>query len=77
MRARNEGVIELELAPAAEAEQGHLEGEGRVAVRANILDRGRAADAWLRETVRLTWRVKLHLHLTLDLFWPRARRRRG
>ncbi len=68
MRARNEGVIELELAPALDMEQGHLEGEGRVASRANILDRGRAADAWLRETVRLTWRVKLHLHLTLDLF---------
>jgi len=68
MRARNEGVIELELAPAANSEQGHAEGEGRVAARAGIHDRGRAADAWLRETVRLTWRVKLHLHLTLDLF---------
>jgi uncharacterized protein len=68
MRARNEGVIELELSPAADGEQGHAEGEGRVAAHANIHNRGRAADAWLRETVRLTWRVKLHLHLTLDLF---------
>jgi uncharacterized protein len=68
MRARNEGVIELELAPSADSEQGHAEGEGRVAAHANIHNRGRAADAWLRETVRLTWRVKLHLHLTLDLF---------
>jgi len=68
MRARNEGVIELELSPAADSEQGHAEGEGRVAAHAGIHDRGRAADAWLRETVRLTWRVKLHLHLTLDLF---------
>ena len=68
MRARNEGVLELELSPAADSEQGHAEGEGRVAAHANIHNRGRAADAWLRETVRLTWRVKLHLHLTLDLF---------
>ncbi|WP_266158449.1 Tex family protein [Dyella silvatica] len=68
MRARNEGVIELELAPNVDAEQGHLEGEGRVASRAQIVHRDRPADAWLRETVRLTWRVKLHLHLTLDLF---------
>jgi uncharacterized protein len=68
MRARNEGVIELELAPALESEQGHAEGESRVAANAGIFDRGRPADAWLRETVRLTWRVKLHLHLTLDLF---------
>jgi uncharacterized protein len=68
MRARNEGVLEIDLAPGADAEQGHAEGEGRVAARAGIIDRKRAADAWLRETVRLTWRVKLHLHLTLDLF---------
>ncbi len=68
MRARNEGVLELELAPDTDADQGHAEAEGRVAARADIHDRGRAADAWLRETVRLTWRVKLHLHLTLDLF---------
>ncbi len=68
MRARNEGVIELELAPGADSEQGHAEGESRVAARAGIVHRGRAADSWLRETVRLTWRVKLHLHLTLDLF---------
>ncbi|KRA31861.1 RNA-binding transcriptional accessory protein [Rhodanobacter sp. Root627] len=68
MRARNEGVLELELAPDTDADQGHAEAEGRVAARADIHNRGRAADAWLRETVRLTWRVKLHLHLTLDLF---------
>jgi uncharacterized protein len=68
MRARNEGVLELDLQPGADADQGHAEGEGRVAARAGIHDRQRPADAWLRETVRLTWRVKLHLHLTLDLF---------
>ena len=68
MRARNEGVLELELTPAVDAEQGHAEAEGRVAAHAAIHNRGRAADAWLRETVRMAWRVKLHLHLTLDLF---------
>jgi len=68
MRARNEGVLEIDLNPGTDADQGHAEGEGRVAARAGIVNRNRAADAWLRETVRLTWRVKLHLHLTLDLF---------
>lgn len=68
MRARNEGVIELELSPTIDSEQGHAEGEGRVAARADIHHQNRAADAWLRETVRMTWRVKMHLHLTLDLF---------
>jgi len=68
MRARNEGVLALELAPAAEADQGHAEAEGRVALHAGIAARGRPADAWLIETCRLAWRVKLHLSLMLDLF---------
>ena len=72
MRARNEGVLSLEFAPTAEPEQGHAEAEARVAAAAGIAARGRAADAWLLDTARLTWRVKLHLSLTLDLF-TRAR----
>ena len=69
MRARNEGIIELDLVPpGADAEQGHADGEARVAHHAGITNQGRPADAWLADTVRLTWRVKLHLHLTLDLF---------
>jgi protein Tex len=90
MRARNEGVLDLELIPrtgsvntrAAASEvpmdeiaaAGHALAEGKVAAAAKVCDRGRAADAWLLETCRLTWRVKLHLHLTLDLF-GRARER--
>ena len=92
-RARNEGVLDLELAPmpttmpqAASADAdaatrldeaaalGHAEAEGRVAVHVGIADRARAADRLLLETVRQAWRVKLHLHLTLDLF-GRARER--
>ncbi len=84
MRARNEGVLDLELIPRAGsvntrqsasgapldeiAAAGHALAEGKVAVQSGITDLGRAADAWLLETCRLTWRVKLHLHLTLDLF---------
>ena len=85
-RARNEGVLDLELAPrpttplrntASEdpgaaldeaAAAGHAEAEGRVARHFDIADRGRAADRWLLETARQAWRVKLHLHLSLDLF---------
>ncbi|HEX7768905.1 MAG TPA: Tex family protein, partial [Dokdonella sp.] len=74
MRARNEGVLALELLPTAEPEQGHAEAEGRVAAQAGIAARGRPADAWLLETCRLAWRVKLHLSLMLDLF-TRARER--
>ncbi len=84
-RARNEGVLELELAPlptsgsragaagAADALDerialGHAEAEGRVAAHFRIAERGRSADRWLLETARQAWRVKLHLHLTLDVF---------
>ncbi|MBL8297463.1 MAG: RNA-binding transcriptional accessory protein [Rhodanobacteraceae bacterium] len=67
-RARNEGVIDLELEPTTEPEQGHAEAEGRVAAHFGIAQRGRPADAWLLETCRQTWRIKLHLHLALDLF---------
>ncbi|KGI78085.1 Tex family protein [Oleiagrimonas soli] len=73
MRARNEGILELDLAPpGVDAEQGHREGEARVARHAGIAQQGRPADAWLADTVHLTWHVKLHLHLKLDLF-ARAR----
>ncbi len=68
LRARNEGVLDLDLQPGADAEQGHAEAEGRVAAHAGMIHRDRAADTWLRETVRLAWRAKLHVHLTLDLF---------
>ncbi|TDR41187.1 uncharacterized protein DFR29_11199 [Tahibacter aquaticus] len=67
-RARNEGILDLELEPTTEPDQGHLEAEGRVAVHFGIAQRGRPADAWLLDTCRQTWRIKLHLHLALDLF---------
>ncbi len=81
-RASKEGIIDLSLLPfassapkvvAAEAldeaiATGHAEAQGRIAVQVGVADRGRAGDAWLLETVRQTWRIKLHLHLTVDLF---------
>ena len=53
-------------------DQGHAEAEGRVAAHYGYADRGRPADAWLKETSRQAWRIKLHLQLVLDLF-ARAR----
>ncbi len=89
-RARNEGILDLELAPMptdhtpvrsdedatarldAAAALGHAEAQARIAGHFTIADRGRRGDPWLSETVRQAWRIKLHLHLTLDLF-ARAR----
>ena len=67
-RGRREEFLQLELDPGADAEAGHLYAEGRIALHAGIDARGRAADAWLRNAVRLAWRAKIHLHLLLDLF---------
>jgi protein Tex len=79
LRARNEGVIDLVLAPLSAAlkfgvtptdEQlsgGHAFAEGRIATRFGVAERGRAADGFLRDAVRQAWRHKLHVHLSLDL----------
>ena len=67
-RARKEEILYLDLDPGKDAEAGHLYGDGRVALHAGISDKGRAADRWLLDSARMTWRAKLHLHLLLDLF---------
>lgn len=67
-RARREEVLFLDLDPGSEAEAGHVLAEGRVAKHAGVAAQGRAADKWLLDACRLTWRAKLHMHLLLDLF---------
>jgi uncharacterized protein len=68
LRGRREEFLQLDLDPGADAEAGHGYAEGRVALHAGVDARGRAADAWLRNAVRLAWRAKIHMHLLLDLF---------
>ncbi|MCP6559050.1 RNA-binding transcriptional accessory protein, partial [Klebsiella pneumoniae] len=55
-RARREEILFLELDPGNDAEAGHQYAEGRVARKAGIADQGRAADRWLLDACRLTWR---------------------
>ncbi len=77
MRARNEGVLDLDLATRAPTPTRAMP-RARAALPPAPASStaSAAADAWLRETVRLTWRVKLHLHLTAGPVRPRARKRR-
>ncbi|HEX7030179.1 MAG TPA: Tex family protein [Gammaproteobacteria bacterium] len=42
-------------------------GEIMIAKHFAIADKGRAADAWLAETVRWTWRVKLQWHIEMEI----------
>ena len=73
LRGRNEEVLSLALVLDEEAkgpngptrELGPC--ERRIAARFGIVDRNRPADAWLQEVVRWTWRVKLRLHIEVEL----------
>ena len=66
LRGRKEGALRLALTLADEG-PGPSEPERRIAGRAGILNHGRAADAWLAETVRWTWKVKLLAHLEHEI----------
>ena len=67
MRGRNEGFLSLSLTlPNADQLPVHP-GESRIATHWNIHHQDRAADKWLAEVVRWTWRVKLLPHLETDL----------
>ncbi len=65
-RGRNEGVLNLHLG-SGEAEGEPSICESIIAASQGIAQQGRAADAWLTETVRWAWRIKLSLKLELEL----------
>lgn len=68
LRGRNEGILSLSLkyqpddTPAGEQSIY----EQLIAQQFGIADIGRAADRWLRDTVRLSWRAKIFLSLELE-----------
>ncbi|WP_341938232.1 Tex family protein [Marinimicrobium sp. C2-29] len=67
-RGRNEGVLNLSFTLGDEDERnGGHPCEVMVGEHWQISDQGRAADKWLSEVVRWTWRVKLLTHLETDL----------
>jgi uncharacterized protein len=65
-RGRNEGVLSLDLQPG-EGDQAHAAYQRMIADHFGVRDLGRAADSWLRETVRKTWRIKCFVRLDLDI----------
>lgn len=75
LRGRNEGFLQVSLILDSELEQEQSGSpstapnpcEQRIANRFGIKQQNRPADKWLNDTVRWTWRVKLALHLELDL----------
>lgn len=69
-RGRNEGVLSVHLVAqnhdATDRTAVHP-CESQVAEHFGIEDKGRAADKWLKEVVRWTWRVKLSTHIETEL----------
>jgi uncharacterized protein len=65
-RGRNQGVLALELR-AGEGEEPDAVCVQMVADRFGVRDLDRPGDAWLRETVRKTWRIKLLARFDLDI----------
>ncbi len=67
-RARKEEVVQLTLTiDDADGGPGRGHFEDKVARRFGIVDQGRKADGWLVECARWAWRVKISLHIELDL----------
>ena len=68
-RGRNEGILQasIKLANEPEDRRSTHPCEQRVAEFWKISDQGRAADSWLKEVVRWTWRVKLLTQLETEL----------
>ncbi len=64
-RGRNEGVLSLNIALEDEG-QGHP-CEAMIAHHWKLNFSGSAADKWLNEVVRWTWKIKLYIHLETDL----------
>ena len=67
-RGRNEGVLSASLKVGEELPGSMHPCEGMIGERFGIASQGRAADKWLGEVVRWTWKVKLYTHLETDLF---------
>ena len=72
LRGRNEGALQVALRLDIELDEatkpvGYNPCEARIAKRFGVQNEGRAADKWLFDTVRWAWRIKIFVHLELDL----------
>ena len=66
-RGRNEGILSLAIRLPGEDDAPIHPAQVAIAKQVGISDEGRAADKWLSEVVRWTWRVKLYTALETEL----------
>jgi protein Tex len=67
LRGRNEEILSLEIEVDAEDTAAIKPVERIIADAYSIPATGGAADSWLMEVVRWTWRIRLSLNLSVDL----------
>ncbi len=63
-RGRNEGVLKVSL--LAQEEDGS-DCIAKITRHFALIDQGRAADKWLHDCARWAWKIKLSLHLEMEL----------
>jgi uncharacterized protein len=66
LRGVNEGVLDIDLDVEHDEKKSHP-AEGKIRAAFGVADKGRPADAWLGETVRLAWKARLGTTITSDL----------
>jgi uncharacterized protein len=67
LRGRNEDILDLTLDLTPAAPGAPHPAEGRIRSMLGIVDKGRPADKWLGDGVRLAWRGRIAVSLTIDL----------
>jgi len=66
-RGRNEDFLSLTLKPGVEDKEEHALCAQFVAQYLNVKDLSKPAEAWLAETARFAWKIKLFTRIDLDL----------
>ncbi|MBE0468515.1 MAG: RNA-binding transcriptional accessory protein [Methyloprofundus sp.] len=66
-RGRNENLLNVNLLPGNDEKAAHQLCAQIVARHIQVTDTHKAADAWLAETARFAWKVKLFTRIDLDL----------
>jgi uncharacterized protein len=67
LRGRNESILALDLKVDEDDVSAVKPVEQMIADAAGIVNNGRPADKWLSDVCRWTWKVKIGLHVELDL----------
>jgi uncharacterized protein len=66
-RGRNENLLNVNLLPGNDEKADHQLCAQIVARHIHVTDTSKAADAWLADTARFAWKVKLFTRIDLDL----------